>query len=90
MRPWVPLGFHLMSTGLSLFQVCVGGRLSLMMCMHTYDFLHIPDNGLFVQGKTGGVGWFIGWKRQALRKSSSYWRFLNRSAITRFFSLQRI
>ena len=60
MRPRVPLGFHLMLTGHSLFQVCVGGRLSLMMYMHTYDFLCIPDYGLLVQGKTGGVCWYTG------------------------------
>ena len=39
MRPRVPLGFHLILTGRSLSQVCVGGRLSLMMCVYTYDFL---------------------------------------------------
>ena len=72
MRPWVPLGFHLMLTGYNFSQVCVGGRLSLTMCVYTYDFLCIIDCGLFVQGKTGGVGWYIGWKRQALRKSVCY------------------
>ena len=58
MRPQAPLGFYLTSTGHSLFKVCIGGRLSLMMCVHTYGFLCIPDYGLLVQGKTGGVGWY--------------------------------
>ena len=69
MRPWVPLDFPLMLTGHSFSQVCVGGRLSLMMYVHTYDFLCIHDYGLLVHGKTGGVGWYTRWKRQALRKS---------------------
>ena len=63
MRPRVPLGFHLMLTGHSFSQVCVGGRLSLTMCVYTYDFLCVIDCGLLVQGKTGGVDWYTGWKR---------------------------
>ena len=51
MRPRVPLGYHLMLTGHNLFQVCVGGRLSVTMSVHTYDFLCIPDYGLLEQGK---------------------------------------
>ena len=91
MRPRVPLGFHLMLTDHSFSQVYVAGKLSLTMCVYTYDFLCVIDCGFFffVQGKTGGVGWYIGWKRQTLRKFAGYWRFLSRSAITRFFSLQR-
>ena len=56
MRPRVPLGFYLMLTGHSLFQVYVGDRLSLTMCVHTYDFWCISGYGLLVQGKIGGVG----------------------------------
>ena len=48
MRPRVPPGFHLMLTGHSLSQVCVGGRLSLTMCVYTYEFLCVIDCGLLV------------------------------------------
>ena len=89
--PWdvtqVILGSHLMLIGHNLSQVCVKGRLSLTMYVYTYDFLCIPDYGLLVQGKIGGVGWYIGWKRQALRKFAGCWRFSNRSVIMRFFLL---
>ena len=56
--PWDETpGFHLMLTGHSFSQVCVGGRLSLTMCVHVYEFLCVIDFGLLVQGKTEGVGW---------------------------------
>ena len=57
MRPRVPLGFHLMLTGHSFSRVCVGGRLSLTICVYVYEFLCVIDCGLLVQGKAGGVGW---------------------------------
>ena len=57
MRPRVPLGFHLMLIGHSFSQVCVGGRLSVTMWVHVYEFLCIIDCGLLVHEKTGGVGW---------------------------------
>ena len=72
MRPRVPLGFHLMLTGRSPSHVCGGGRLSLTICVYTYDSLCVIDFGLLVQGKIGGVGWYIGWKRQALKKPACY------------------
>ena len=38
------------------------------MCVYTYDSLCVIDCGLLVQGKTGGVGWYTGWKKASLEK----------------------
>ena len=54
-----------MLIGHSFSQVCVGGRLSLMMCVYTYDILCIIDCGLLVQGKNGGVGRLVHWVEKA-------------------------
>ena len=68
MRPRVPLGFHLMLIGHSFSQMCVGGRLSVTMCVYIYEFLCVTDNGLLVQGKDGGVSWYTWWKKASFEK----------------------
>ena len=59
-----------------------------MVSMSVCKFFYVDDCGLLVQGIARGVGWWIGWKKQASKKFSGCWKFLSGSAIIRFFLLQ--